>query len=251
MLFLCPACGSTGNGISDSSLTAETELLKQQEKDILAVKKESEKKKGLNTIKPKDMISIQVWLKDKKTQFSGFPYVHTIPQNGEIFIPDVGLVKITGKTGDEIKTTLSEHFSRILNNPTVVVEHTRYEPPVTAVTADVERPNVILLGHAGQGIFPIKPGTTIREVIATGGGFKDFANRRKVYVVRGTAEHPQVIIVNMVDVMTGEDLSQNIELLPNDAIYVPPVGMWKVYDVIRKGLLPITAIRDSVFIIPQ
>lgn len=214
-------------------------------------------------ILPGDEVTIQVWRRDKTTQFTGFPLLQKVPDSGRVFIPGIGQTDMGGKTDGEIQTALFDHFSRILVEPTVIVSHKGGAPvqqdsqPIIVVsherkTAEGAKSQkygrVVLMGWANaQGLYSLEEPLTVRDLIAKAGGFGEYANKRRVYVVRGNPRDPEIIVVNVYRMFVGKDLETNILLQPNDAVYVPPVEMWKIYDVVRKILLPVSAVRDTLF----
>jgi len=219
-------------------------------------------------IMPGNEVTIQVWKRDKTSQLQGFPLQQMVPASGKVFIPGVGLTEIAGKTDGEIQAPLSSHFGKVLVEPTVIVSHKGKLPVVqelqplilvshTASTSGVHRlsllstngiGNVVLLGWAkSSGIFALEKGFTIRDIIARGGGFNEYADQKKVYIVRGSIEKPEIILVNVANILVGRDLDKNILIQPNDAIYVPPRSLWKVYDEVRMILLPVRAVRETIW----
>ena len=226
----------------------EVEMLKKQGEEIIAQARKLTAKRD-ERIMVGDRLTIQVWMRDKKTQFSGFPVETEVPRSGKIFIPHTGMLLAAGKMDAEVRDELSRRFAKILRDATVVVEHTQKPLPGGARPAVQAVRHVTVMGWVKRpGIYPIETGVTVRDIIAHAGGLQLFANEKKVYLVRGDADKPEVFKVNMKKVLVGKDLAWNLALEPNDAVYVPPVGMWRTYDIIRVILLPITAVRDAVWV---
>lgn len=250
-IIVCSGCASTQQASSQKQsplIEAEIKMLNEQGKRIIAEVDKLDTK-GFGRFEPTDILTVQVWLRDRKTQFGGFPLQQMVPQSGQVFIPGIGLTEVAGKTSAELKTLLSLYFDTILRGSTVVVEHTQKQ-----IQGREWRQSILAVRHVTvmgwvrrAGICPIEPGVTVLDAIAFAGGLAEFANVRKIYLIRGSIDDPEVIRINLAKILTGKAPSQNIALEPNDAIYVPPVGMWKAYDVIRKALLPITGVRDAVW----
>ncbi|MBN2301733.1 MAG: polysaccharide biosynthesis/export family protein [Lentisphaerae bacterium] len=232
------------------TIEAEKEMLRQQAGVILAqvqalanTAEESEK------IRPKDIVTIQVWMRDMKTQFEGFPLNAEVPLGGQIFIPGIGTTFVVGSTDAELTAMLSEKFAKMLKSPTVLVEHKEKISLSRADEVIHSARYVSILGWIEKpGIYPIATRTTVRDIIAHAGGPKIFAKQKKVYLVRGSVDNPNIITLNLRHIKTGRDLESNLVLQPNDAIYMPPVRMWRVYDAIRIVLLPISAVRDAIWL---
>ncbi len=250
ILFACAlinitGCASTPQTTGNNpQIDSEIQMLKEQSARIIAEAKLQ--KNAADIIRQNDTISIQVWLRDKKNQMQGFPLKEKIPGSGSIFIPDIGPTKIIGRTDAELTEQLTLHFGKILNEPTVVVEH---EQESNAKQADLTERHVTIMGWIKQpGLHPFREGMTIRDLVAAAGGTTIFANTKGIYVVRGSVDNPEVIRVNLKKIVKGENIEGNVHIEPNDAVYVPSVAMWKAYDVIRIALLPLSAVRDAVWI---
>lgn len=217
-------------------------------------------------IRPGDELTIQVWKHDKITQLSGFPLQQDVPDAGSVFLPSLGLVEVTGKTDGEVRDLLAGHFSKILADATIVVGHkgrvsaAGWQAPPHIIVSHASGTSaggllqpgkaplgrVVLMGWGGRsGIYPLEVGLTIRDLIAQTGGFWEYADTHNVYIVRGNVQDPEIITINVARIMAGKDLEKNILLQANDAVYIPPINMWRVYDVIRKVLLPVKAVRDA------
>jgi polysaccharide export outer membrane protein len=74
---------------------------------------------------------------------------------------------------------------------------------------------------AKPGVFILRSETTIAQIIPMAGGFTEWANQRKILVLRHENGKETRITVNYKKIMNGEDFSQNIKLKPGDTILVP------------------------------
>ncbi len=92
------------------------------------------------------------------------------------------------------------------------------KPLVTVTVQEVGSKRYYLDGYAARpGEYPLVVPTTILEAISKAGGVQDFANRKKIYVLRGDKRIP----FNLNDVMKGKHMEQNILLQSGDHIVVP------------------------------
>jgi len=95
-------------------------------------------------------------------------------------------------------------------------------PQVTVTARQINSRNVYLIGEAArEGSFPINSSTTILQLIAQAGGLKDFAKRKKIYVIRKLGEKQARYSFNYDDVIRGKNTKQNIVLQPGDVVVVP------------------------------
>jgi polysaccharide biosynthesis/export protein len=71
------------------------------------------------------------------------------------------------------------------------------------------------IGRPGE--YSLSAPTTVLEAISIAGGLRDFANGKKIYILR----KDQRIRFNYKDVIKGKNLAQNIYLQPGDHVIVP------------------------------
>lgn len=153
-----------------------------------------------------DVLAISVW---KEPDISRSI---TVRSDGKISLPLVGEVVATGQTPLQLEQTITEKLKNYITDPqvTVIVQQ-----------ANSEKYNI--LGQVNKpGAYPLTAATTIVDAIANAGGFKDFAKKKKIYILRknaaGTESH---IAFNYQDFIGGKNTSQNIALQPHDTIIVP------------------------------
>jgi polysaccharide export outer membrane protein len=150
---------------------------------------------------PSDVLLIRVW---GEPEFSGPVAVH---QDGKFTLPLVGDLDAGGKTPLEIQDIIAAALKKMV-----------VKPLVTVTVQDVGSKKYYLVGqvaHAGE--YPLVVPTTILEAIDKSGGLSDFANTKKIYILRGK----QKIRFNYKDVHQGKNMDQNILLEPGDHVYVP------------------------------
>lgn len=152
-------------------------------------------------IGPSDVLSIRVWNEEK---FSGPVAVH---QDGKITLPLVGDVDAGGLTPVEVQDTVSKALTKYV-----------VKPLVTVTVQEVGSKKYYLDGQVNHpGEFPLAIPTTILEAISRAGGLQEFANGKKIYILRGDKRLP----FNYKDVLRGKNMEQNIRVEPGDHIVVP------------------------------
>ncbi|MCX6623703.1 MAG: SLBB domain-containing protein, partial [Acidobacteria bacterium] len=67
------------------------------------------------------------------------------------------------------------------------------------------------------GSYPLVSPVTVVEAIVNAGGFREFANKKKIVIIRGT----QRIKFNYSDVIKGKGEGLNLKVEPGDHIVVP------------------------------
>ncbi len=151
-------------------------------------------------IGPGDVLLIRVW---DEQQFSGPVAVH---EDGKITLLLVGDLDVGGKTPIEVQEIVAKSLKQYVNRPLV-----------TVTVQEVGSKRYFLDGLANRpGEYPLVTPTTVLEAISRAGGLNEFANTKKIYVLRGN----QQIRFNYHDVIRGKNMDQNILLKPGDHIVV-------------------------------
>jgi polysaccharide export outer membrane protein len=155
---------------------------------------------GSYKIGPADVLSIRVW---NEAEFSGPVAVH---EDGKITLPLVGDLQAGGKTPNEVQDIIADSLKKYV-----------VKPLVTVTVQEVGSKRYFMDGLVARpGEYPLVVPTTILEAISKAGGLQDFANAKKIYVLRSDKQ----IYFNYKDVIRGKHMEQNIKLEPNDHIVV-------------------------------
>lgn len=153
-----------------------------------------------------DVLAISVWKEPDLTK--------SVPvrSDGKISLPLVGEMQATGKTPMQLEGEITEKLKSYITVPVV-----------TVIVQQVNSRKFNILGEVGKpGSFPLTASMTIMDAIATAGGFRDFAKKSGVYVLRKTPDGRESRLkFNYKDFIKGKDIAQNIKLEPNDTIIVP------------------------------
>ncbi|HOQ44656.1 MAG TPA: polysaccharide biosynthesis/export family protein [Bryobacteraceae bacterium] len=150
---------------------------------------------------PEDVIFVRVW---REPDLSG---QLVIRPDGRITMPLIGEVDANGVAPDELATRISEALSKYINNPQVLVQVMAVRSKRYLIDGEVLRP----------GAYPLAVPTTVFDAITLAGGFRDFANKKNIVIIRGKER----LKFNYNDVVKGKNLSQNVLLQPGDKIIVP------------------------------
>jgi polysaccharide biosynthesis/export protein len=147
-----------------------------------------------------DEILIRVF---RDNDFTG---LYLVRPDGKITLPLIGDVQAAGLTLEAMGTKLKEALSDLIIKPDVTVMLMQVNSKWYTIAGEVFR----------TGRFPLLTETRVFEAINETGGFKDFANRKKIIIVRGAKR----IFFNYDDVKKGKKLDQNIALQSGDTIIV-------------------------------
>jgi polysaccharide export outer membrane protein len=151
-------------------------------------------------IGPEDILFIKVWREND------FTMPVAVRPDGKITMPLVGEVQASGVTPMQLTKTLTEQFANFINNP-----------DVTVFVTDVRSKKYYIIGEVShQGSFPLVTPTTVLEALSYAGGFHEFANTKKIKILRGD----QVYNFNYNDVTRAKHMEQNIYLENGDKIII-------------------------------
>jgi polysaccharide biosynthesis/export protein len=148
-----------------------------------------------------DVVLIQVWREPDFTRSV------VVRPDGKITMPLVGEITAAGLTPIELGKSVSEALTKFLNTPDVNVTVIQVNSKKYYIIGEVNRP----------GSFPLITPTRILEALTNAGGFHDFANTKKITILR----KGQRIKFNYKDVVHGQKMDQNIYVEDGDYIVVP------------------------------
>ena len=153
------------------------------------------------TIGAQDVLGILVW---REQDLSGTVVVRP---DGKITRPMIGEIQAAGITPVTLSKNLEAAYSKYINNPEVMVSVQAVNSKRYYIDGAVARP----------GEYRLITPTTVFEALSQAGGFQEFANPKKIRILRGTAS----LKFNWKDVSHGKKMDQNIYLQNGDPIIVP------------------------------
>ena len=152
-----------------------------------------------------DVVAINVW---KEPDIS-----RSIPvrSDGKISLPLVGEVQAAGLTPLQLEKDIAGRLKNYIS-----------EPEVTVMVETVNSQKFNILGQVVKpGSYGIANSPTVLDAIALAGGFRDFAKKKSVYVLRQGPSGESRLPFNYKEVSQGKNMAQNIKLQPGDTIIVP------------------------------
>jgi protein involved in polysaccharide export with SLBB domain len=158
-------------------------------------------------------------LEDRILGIQEVPTSLVVADSGELDAPYIGRVLAAGKTckqvGGEIKAALEKDYYQ---QATVVVS-------LNVANRILGRVYIWGQVHSQGGLdLQVNEDLTAGKAILRAGGFADFANKRKVKVVRAAADangKNQIIELDMEQILEQGKIDKDIVLQPNDLIIVP------------------------------
>jgi polysaccharide export outer membrane protein len=151
-------------------------------------------------IGPEDVISVEVWREETFTK------QHAVRPDGKITIPLIGDAQAAGLTPDRLAAQIAQALKEHINDPQVTVGVQQVNSKKYLITGGVNKP----------GSFPLVVPTSVFEALSQAGGFREFADKKHIVIVRGDRR----IKFNWQDVVKGKNLEQNINLENGDTIVV-------------------------------
>ncbi len=180
----------------------------QTDQDIIS-KKQAQSEKGIDTEKyiigPEDILYIHVWREDALSR--------TVPvrMDGFISLPLINEIKAAGLTPVQLKEELTHRFKEFIENPTVSVIVMEANSFKVYVSGQVRNP----------GVYRLRSEMTLLQIIPMAGGFTDWANQKKILIIRKEGGREKRFIVNYKKLIEGDEFESNITLKAGDTVIVP------------------------------
>jgi len=134
-----------------------------------------------------------------------------VDRSGQVAIPKVGVVQVSGLTYRQLREVLDKEFSR---------QYTNFQMNVTL--DNLRTLQVFVVGQARfPGSYAVSSLSTLISALFAAGGPSKSGSLRQIQVRRGGK-----VIVNfdMYDFLIHGDKSKDIRLQSEDVIFIPPVG---------------------------
>ena len=153
-----------------------------------------------------DVLLVNVW---KEQEISKSVPVRS---DGKISLPLVGEVQAAGQTPLKLEQAIAAKLKNYIS-----------DPEVTVIVQQINSQKFNILGQITRpGSYPLTNSPTVLDAIAIAGGFRDFAKKKSIYVLRQNADGTQArLAFNYNEVVKGKNLQQNVKLQARDTIVVP------------------------------
>lgn len=152
-----------------------------------------------------DLLSIVYW-KDKDMSADA-----QVRPDGRIALPLINEVVAAGLTPDQLREKLSEESKKYMEDANITVVVRQINSRRVFITGEVNKP----------GPYPLTASTSVMQLIAMAGGLREYANSKKIIIMRTEKGRPISLAFNYRDVTAGKKLEQNVELKPGDTVVVP------------------------------
>jgi polysaccharide export outer membrane protein len=157
-------------------------------------------------IGPGDVLQIIVW----KEQEATVPSV-VVRSDGRVGLPFVKEVDLAGLTPAQAEQAITSGLKPFIN-----------EPDVTVIVREVHSKRIYMVGAIKhEGPIDLKYPMTMLQALSEAGGLTDYAKRKRIYILRQENGKETRIYFNYDSVIKGEQMEQNIQVMPGDTIVAP------------------------------
>jgi len=172
-------------------------------------------------IGPGDILSITVWDHPELTIPSGqFRRAdeagHVVAEDGTIFYPYVGTLKVAGQTTREVRVLLAKRLTKTIKNPQVDVRVISFRSKRVYVVGEVVKPGLLEINDVP---------TSMLDAINRAGGLTKDADHSQILLTRAG----KTWRVDLQALYEEGAIDQNVMLEPDDIVYVPDRGLNKVF----------------------
>jgi polysaccharide export outer membrane protein len=151
-----------------------------------------------------DTIVVNVW---KEPSLTGGL---TIRPDGRISLPLIGDLPAAGLTPMALASEIASHLKKFMNDPTVTVTVTSSNSRRITFIGEVSHP----------GPLPLVRNMTMLQAIAAAGGVTPYANKKKIYILRGEQGKQQRIPFDYNKAVKKGDM-QGVAPQSGDTVVVP------------------------------
>jgi polysaccharide export outer membrane protein len=156
-------------------------------------------------IGPEDVLYIYVWKEENLSR--------TVPvrMDGMISIPLVDDVKAAGMTPLQLKEYLLAKLREFVETPDVTVIVQEANSYRVYVQGEVKTP----------GVYKLRTETSLVQLIVMAGGFTDWANKKKITIIRKEGGKESRIRANYVKIIDGDEGAKDVILKSGDIVIIP------------------------------
>jgi len=160
---------------------------------------------GEYVLGPGDEVRVQIW---GAVDFAGN---QTLDRNGQISLPKIGTVNLSGVQVKDLESTLRKHVGTVFTNVTV-----------NAALGKLRGITVYVVGQAQQpGTYNLSSLSTLVNAVFASGGPGNNGSMRAIELKRNGKT---VTVLDLYDFIGAGDKSKDVALQPGDVIVIPPAG---------------------------
>jgi len=153
-----------------------------------------------------DVLQVSVW---KEPDFSATAV--PVRADGKISLPLLNDVQAAGLTPQQLAHDIADRLRQYVA-----------EPRVTVIVTAMNSRRAFVMGQVmRQGAVSLVSNMTVLQAISSAGGLAQFANGKKIYILRTSNGKQERLSFNYNEVIKGTHAEQNILLKPGDTVVVP------------------------------
>ncbi len=153
-----------------------------------------------------DILEISTW---KEPDFSREEVL--VRPDGKISFPLLGDIQAAGWTPAEFSKAIEINLKKYVENPTVTIH-----------VIDPQSKKIFILGEVEEtGEYPLRQKLSVLQAIAIAGGFTEWASKKEIILLRNENGQEKRYEINFEKIVSGKDISQNLQLKSGDTIVVP------------------------------
>lgn len=156
-------------------------------------------------IGPDDLLSIVYW-KDKDMSADT-----QVRPDGKIALPLINELTAAGLTPEQLRQKITEESKKFMEDANITVVVRQINSRKVFITGEVFKP----------GPYPLTSPTSVVQLIAMAGGLREYANSKKIVIMRTEGGRATSLPFNYPAVTSGKNLKQNVDLKPGDTVVVP------------------------------
>ena len=164
-------------------------------------------------LQPGDLLDVSIWGQEEmRRQLLVLP-------DGTVSYPLAGHLNVIGMTAVQAERALKK---RLVKGGFFI------DPPeLTVSVAEARGHQVFVIGRVrGPGAIAATRRLSVMQALSLAGGLDEFADSRRIIVIRRDGERQQIVRVDYAAVYSGNDLSTNVVLKPGDVVVVPEARLF-------------------------
>ena len=152
-----------------------------------------------------DKVLISVWREETLQK-----EVVVLP-DGSVTFPLIGRVEVAGLSTPEVEQSITAKLKKYFPEPIVTVVIIGTDGNRAYITGKVMRPGPLIISGP----------TSVLQAISMAGGFDKFADESSIKVIRTKTDGQVILPVNYKDIISGKNITTNIQLQAGDTLVVP------------------------------
>lgn len=163
--------------------------------------------------------------------------------DGTISYPFVGVLSVLGVELSDLQKTITTTLDKYFVNPEVSIEITALKSRKVTVLGEVKTP----------GNFVLDGPMTVLELVSAAGGVTIDANQNSLILMRRESGHLLVKRINLEQMLSTSEMTQNLYTQPGDVIYVPRsfvADLTRFMQTASAVLTPLVLLELSIIYLP-